>query len=67
MPASMPRYWGVGVGISTDKAVRKLCIAGLITTGLGMLFAVIESDLLHVVIAAELQTWRWLWLLGCCR
>ncbi len=29
-----------------------------------MLFTLVESDWLHVVIAAQLQTWRWLWLLG---
>jgi hypothetical protein len=55
---------GVGVGIVKNKVVRNLCIAGLITTGLGLAFAIIGGDLLHVIIAAQMQTWRWLWLLG---
>ncbi|HTY93872.1 MAG TPA: hypothetical protein VMC02_08290 [Steroidobacteraceae bacterium] len=54
----------VGIGFSRNDPVRRLCIAGLLAVILGMLFAVVESDGLHVVIAAQLQTWRWLWLLG---
>ncbi|MGC1457818.1 MAG: hypothetical protein WA825_06040 [Steroidobacteraceae bacterium] len=54
----------VGIGFCRNDAVRRLCMAGLITVVLGMLFTIVESDWLHVVIAAQLQTWRWLWLLG---
>jgi hypothetical protein len=54
----------VGVGYSKNEEVRRLCIATLITVALGMLFAVVESDGLHVIVAAQMQTWRWLWLLG---
>jgi hypothetical protein len=54
----------VGIGFCRNEPVRRLCIAGLITVVLGMLFTIVESDWLHVVIAAQLQTWRWLWLLG---
>jgi hypothetical protein len=54
----------VGIGFCRHDRVRRLCIAGLITVVLGMLFTIVESDWLHVVIAAQLQTWRWLWLLG---
>jgi hypothetical protein len=54
----------VGIGFGRSVQVRRLCIAGLITVVLGMLFTIVESDWLHVVIAAQLQTWRWLWLLG---
>ncbi len=54
----------VGVGYSRNEVVRRLCIATLITLALGMLFAIVESDWLHVVVAAQMQTWRWLWLLG---
>jgi hypothetical protein len=53
----------VGVVFSASEMVRKLCIGVLITVLLGMLFAIVESDLLHVIIAAQMQTWRWLWLL----
>jgi hypothetical protein len=54
----------VGIGFSRSERVRRVCIAGLVTLVLGMLFAIVESDLLHVVVAAQLQTWRWLWLSG---
>jgi hypothetical protein len=54
----------VGIGFSRNERVRRLCIAGLLAVVLGMLFAVVESDALHVIIAAQLQTWRWLWLLS---
>ncbi len=54
----------VGIGFCRNDAVRRVCMAGLITVVLGMLFTIVESDWLHVVIAAQLQTWRWLWLLG---
>jgi hypothetical protein len=54
----------VGIGFSRNDQVRRLCIAGLCTVVLGLLFTIVESDWLHVVIAAQLQTWRWLWLLG---
>jgi hypothetical protein len=54
----------VGIAFSRSDAVRRLCIAALLAVALGMLFAVVESDGLHVVVAAQLQTWRWLWLSG---
>jgi hypothetical protein len=54
----------VGIGFSRNERVRRLCIGTLVTVGLGMLFAIVESDWLHVIIAAQMQTWRWLWLLG---
>jgi hypothetical protein len=54
----------VGIGFCRSEQVRRLCTAGLIAVVLGMLFTIVESDWLHVVIAAQLQTWRWLWLLG---
>ncbi len=54
----------VGMGYSRNEWVRKLSVATVITVALGMLFAIIESDWLHVIIAAQMQTWRWLWLLG---
>ena len=54
----------VGIGFSRSAELRRLCIAALLAVLLGMLFAVVESDALHVVFAAQLQTWRWLWLLG---
>ncbi len=54
----------VGIRFSRSEALRRLCIAALLTVLLGLLFAVVESDGLQVVLAAQLQTWRWLWLLG---
>jgi len=54
----------VAIGFSRNGEVRRLCIAALLTVALGLLFAIVESDGLKVVAAAQLQTWRWLWLLG---
>jgi hypothetical protein len=54
----------VGVGFSANETVRRLCIATLITVALGMVFAIVESDWLHVIYAGQMQTWRWLWVLG---
>ena len=54
----------VGVGYTRNEQIRRLCIATLITLSLGMVFAIVESDWLHVIVAAQMQTWRWLWLLG---
>jgi hypothetical protein len=54
----------VGVGYARNEQLRRLCIATLITLSLGMLFAIVESDWLHVIVAAQMQSWRWLWLLG---
>jgi hypothetical protein len=54
----------VGIAFSRDDQVRRVCIAALAAVVLGMLFAVVECDWLHVALAGQLQTWRWLWLLG---
>jgi hypothetical protein len=53
-----------GIAFSRNDHIRRLCMATLITVFLGMLFALVESDGLRVILAAQLQTWRWLWLLG---
>jgi len=63
-PASGPPCWSSGVGYTSNERVRRLCIGTLITLCLGMLFDIVESDWLHVIVAAQMQTWRWLWLLG---
>jgi hypothetical protein len=42
--------------------LRQLCLATLLTVGFGVLLAVIESDGLHVILAGQVQVWRWLWL-----
>jgi hypothetical protein len=54
----------VGIGFSSNDSVRRLCLATLVTVGLGMVFAMAECDWLHVIYAGQMQTWRWLWLLG---
>ncbi len=54
----------VGIAFTRSEPVRRLCIAALIAVVLGLAFSIVESDGLHVVLAAQLQTWRWLWLLG---
>ena len=54
----------VGMSFSRSETVRRICAATLLTVVLGMLFAILESDWLQVIIAAQMQTWRWLWLAG---
>jgi len=54
----------VGARYCSSQVIRRLCIAAVITVALGMAFAVVESDWLRVILAGQMQTWRWLWLLG---
>jgi hypothetical protein len=52
----------IGVFTSPTLAVRKLCVAALLTAAAGILATLIFCDLLHVVIFTQMQPWRWLWL-----
>ena len=48
----------------TQQQLRRLCLAVLITSGLGLLTAMVGGDLLHVALVGKVQMWRWLWLSG---
>jgi len=52
----------VGAISTTSPQVRSLCRAALLTGLCGLAVSLIASDLLHVVLIAQAQTWRWLWL-----
>jgi hypothetical protein len=52
----------LGVLTSPTPAVRKLCVAALLTAAAGILATLLFCDLLHVVIFTQMQPWRWLWL-----
>ena len=54
----------VGALRASSEVVRKLCAAALATVIAGLILAILGSDLLHVILAAQLQMWRWLWLSG---
>ena len=52
----------VGALCAERRELRQLCLATLLTVGSGVLIAVVESDWLHVILAGQVQVWRWLWL-----
>jgi hypothetical protein len=52
----------VGMLTSPIPAVKKLCVAALLTAAAGILATLLFCDLLHVVIFTQMQPWRWLWL-----
>ena len=52
----------VGALSAENRGLRELCLATVLTVGFGVLIAVIESDWLHVILAGQIQVWRWQWL-----
>jgi hypothetical protein len=52
----------IGALSAERHELRQLCTATLLTVGFGVLIAVVESDWLHVILAGQVQVWRWLWL-----
>jgi hypothetical protein len=52
----------IGALCAERRELRQLCGATLLTVGFGVLIAVIENDWLHVILAGQVQVWRWLWL-----
>jgi hypothetical protein len=52
----------IGALAAQRPALRDLCLAAVVTVVFGVLIALVESDGLHVIIAGQLQFWRWLWL-----
>jgi hypothetical protein len=52
----------VGALAGEHKRLRDLCLATVLTVCFGVFIAVVESDGLHVILAAQVQFWRWLWL-----
>lgn len=52
----------VGSQMHETSLARSFCRAALATAGAGLAIALIGSDLLHIIVIAQIQTWRWLWL-----
>jgi hypothetical protein len=52
----------VGALCAESRGLRQLCLATVLTVTFGVLIAVIESDWLHVILAGQVQVWRWQWL-----
>lgn len=52
----------VGAIMPAPSDPRRLCRTALVTAVLGIGIALLGSDLLHIVIVTQVQTWRWLWL-----
>lgn len=50
---------------TTERRVHAICGAALLTGLAGLAISLVGSDLLHIVIVAQVQPWRWLWLSNC--
>ena len=61
--ASLPMaVLGTGLLVSSDRRIRRLCAASLIMALSGIVLTMLYCDLFHIVIATQMQVWRWLWL-----
>ena len=47
-----------------QQQLRRVCLAVLIASGLGLLAAMAGGDLLHLVLVVKIQMWRCVWLSG---
>jgi hypothetical protein len=52
----------VGAVTATQRHIRSLCLAALLTGLAGLALSLLGADLAHIVIVAQAQPWRWLWL-----
>lgn len=54
----------LAIGALTSRAprIRSLCIAALALGLSGLAISLVGSDLLRIVLVAQAQPWRWLWL-----
>lgn len=43
---------------------RKFCRFALVTGVAGVVLTILGSDLLHILVIAQVQPWRWLWVSG---
>jgi hypothetical protein len=53
---------GCGVLTSADERVRRLCASALIIAVGGLLLTWLYCDGMRLVLATEVQPWRWLWI-----
>jgi hypothetical protein len=52
----------VGALSTRTASLRRVCCAALVTGLCGLAVSLLASDLLHIVLVAQVQTWRWMWL-----
>jgi hypothetical protein len=52
----------VGAITASQPSIRSVCRAAVLTGVCGLVASLLASDLLHIVLATQAQTWRWLWL-----
>jgi hypothetical protein len=52
----------VGAISATQPTIRSVSRAALLTGLSGLALSLIASDLLHIIVVTQVQTWRWLWL-----
>lgn len=52
----------IGAAAESPSTARFFCRTAIATAISGLAIALIGSDLLHIVIVTQIQTWRWLWL-----
>lgn len=52
----------IGALTLRDSRIRSICIGALVLGASGLAMSLIGSDLLRIVLIAQVQPWRWLWL-----
>lgn len=52
----------VGAITNSQPRIRSVCLAALATGLSGLAISLLGSDLLRVILIAQVQPWRWLWL-----
>jgi hypothetical protein len=52
----------VGMTAHQRPLLRRLCASAALTGLGGVALSIVGSDLLHIAVIAQAQTWRWLWL-----
>ncbi|HEY4210555.1 MAG TPA: hypothetical protein VGM84_03660 [Steroidobacteraceae bacterium] len=54
----------IGSAVATAPMIRNVCRAALLTGLGGLALAYFGADLLRIVVIAQVQPWRWLWLMN---
>lgn len=49
---------------NVSPSARRFCRFALATGVAGVVFSVLGADLLHILVVAQVQPWRWLWVSG---
>lgn len=52
----------VGLIVASQGRTRSMCLCALAVGLGGLVLSLVGADLLHIVVIAQAQPWRWLWL-----